>query len=49
MALVFVGVGTVEDTFVVLLVAGDDAGGAEVVLRGFAGGAGHGLEGFRVG
>jgi anti-sigma regulatory factor (Ser/Thr protein kinase) len=32
------------DALVVLLVEGDDAGGAEVVLRGAAGGVGHGFE-----
>jgi hypothetical protein len=33
-----------DDAFVVVLVEGDDAGGAEVILRGLAGGAGEGFE-----
>jgi len=43
-----VGVGAVDDPFVILLVEGDDAGGAEVVLCGLSGGTGHGLQGFRI-
>ncbi len=36
--------GAGEDALVVLLVEGDDARGAEVILSGFAGGGGHAVE-----
>lgn len=34
--------GAGDDSLVVLLIEGDDAGGAEAVLGGLAGGVGHG-------
>ncbi len=39
-----VGVVAGEDAFVILLVEGDDAGGAEFFAGGAAGGEGHGVE-----
>ena len=38
------GFGSADDAVVIILVERDDAGGAEVVLRGLAGGLGHGIE-----
>jgi hypothetical protein len=43
------GLGAADDALVILLVEGDDAGGAEAVLGGLAGGFGHALAGGLVG